>query len=51
MKSWIFCSAIRHSPYLKKKCFHLLEGTMNTFGELKGKKMQEIANILKNGFL
>ncbi len=42
---------IAHSPYLKKKSFHLLEGTRNTFWELKGKKMQENSlNFSKSDF-
>jgi hypothetical protein len=41
---------IPHSLYLKKKSFHLLKGTINTFWELKGQKCKKPLNISKNGF-
>jgi hypothetical protein len=34
----------------KKKCFHLLEGTMNLFEELKRSKMEETAQYFEKQF-
>ncbi len=36
---------IPHSPYLKKKVCHLLEGTLNTFWELNNQKCKKPLNI------
>jgi hypothetical protein len=47
MKRRIF---LPHTPFLKKKSFHLSEGTMNTFWELKGSKMQETAQYFEKRF-
>jgi hypothetical protein len=38
------------STYLKKKRFHLLEGTMNVFEELKRSKMEETAQYFEKQF-
>ncbi len=45
---FLWCS---YSPYLKKKIFHLQEGTMNTFWESKKvKKLQDTAQYFEKGF-
>jgi hypothetical protein len=35
----------------KEKSFHLLEGTMNLFEEIKRSKMEETAQYFENSFL
>jgi hypothetical protein len=39
------------STYSKEKSFHLLEGLMNLFENLKGQKWKKQLNISKNGVL
>jgi hypothetical protein len=39
-----------HSTYSKKKRFHLLEGTMNLFEELKWSKMEETAQYFEEQY-
>jgi hypothetical protein len=41
---------IPHSPYLKKKSFLLVEGTMNTFWKLKNLKCKKPLNIFEKMF-
>ncbi len=40
-----------HLTYSKKKSFHLIEGTMKLYENLKGQKWKKPLNILKNDFL
>jgi hypothetical protein len=39
-----------HLTYSKKKSFHLLEGTMNLFEELKSSKMEKNAQYFEKQF-
>jgi hypothetical protein len=39
-----------HKTYSKKKCFHLLEGTMNLFEELNRSKMEKTAQYFEKLF-
>ncbi len=43
-------TSFAHKKYLEKKIFHLLEGTINTFWELKGQKCKKHAQYFEKRF-
>ncbi len=47
-KEWFFNTPL---DLFKEKSFHLLEGTKNFVGNLKGQKWKKLLNISKNGIL